>query len=128
MTTVLVMETEFPWKKQKVFSKPSLKIRPASAICWNYLGLSLFRNKTFLFLKIESWNFQHLFEKEFRETSQNFNSIRHPRKNVTNNCLNQLNELKLCEVSRNSFSNRFWKFQLSILKNKKVLFLKKIFF
>ena len=24
----------------------------------------------------ESWIFQHLFEKEFRETSQNFNSIR----------------------------------------------------
>ena len=35
-------------------------------------------------------------------------------------------ELKFCEVSRNSFSNRFWKFQLSVLKNKKVLFLKKI--
>ena len=33
-----------------------------------------------------------------------------------------------CEVSRNSFSNRCWKFQLSILKNKKVLFLKKYFF
>ena len=34
-------------------------------------------------------------------------------------------ELKFCEVSRNYFSNRCWKFQLSILKNKKVLFLKK---
>ena len=34
-------------------------------------------------------------------------------------------ELKLCEVSRDSFSNWFWKFQLSILKNKSVLFLKK---
>jgi hypothetical protein len=35
------------------------------------LGLAhiIFRNKTFLFV-------QHLFEKEFRETSQNFNSIR----------------------------------------------------
>ena len=32
-----------------------------------------FRNKTFFF-KIESWNFQHLFEIEFLETSQNFNS------------------------------------------------------
>ena len=30
--------------------------------------------------------------------------------------------------SRNSFSNRCWKFQLSILKSKKVLFLKNIFF
>ena len=36
-----------------------------------------------------------------------------------NNCLNKLIELKFCEVSRNSFSNRFWKFQFSILKNKK---------
>ena len=38
-----------------------------------------------------------------------------------------LNELKLCEVAWISFSNRCWKFQLSILKNKKVLFLKKNF-
>ena len=28
-----------------------------------------------MFFKIERWNFQHLFEKEFRETSQNFNSF-----------------------------------------------------
>ena len=34
--------------------------------------------KLFLFFKIERWNFQHLLEKEFRETSQNFNSIRQP--------------------------------------------------
>ena len=32
-----------------------------------------------------------------------------------------------CEVSRNSFLNRCWIFQLSILKNKKVLFLKKYY-
>ena len=63
--------------------KPSLKIRTASAIFWIYLGIFrdyglkniFFRNKTFLFFKIESWNFQHLFEIEFRETSQNFNSF-----------------------------------------------------
>ena len=36
---------------------------------------TFFRNKTFLFFKIESWNFQHLFEKEFCETSQDFNSL-----------------------------------------------------
>ena len=36
-------------------------------------------------------------------------------------------ELKFCEDSRNSISNRCWKFQLSILKNKKVLSLKKHF-
>ena len=28
-----------------------------------------------MFFKIESWNFQHLFEIEFREASQNFNSF-----------------------------------------------------
>ena len=28
-----------------------------------------------MFFKIESWNFQHLFEIEFRETSKNFNSF-----------------------------------------------------
>ena len=62
--------------------KPSLKIGTAIAICWNSLSLfrdyglnyTFFRNKTFLFFKIESWNFQHLFEKEFRETS--FSSFR----------------------------------------------------
>ena len=34
-----------------------------------------FRNKTFLFFKLESWNFQQLFKNEFRETSQSFNSL-----------------------------------------------------
>ena len=57
------------------WAKPSLKIRTASAIFWIYLsifknyGLNyfFFRNKTFLFFKIENWNFQNLFEIEFRE-------------------------------------------------------------
>ena len=35
--------------------------------------------------------------------------------------------MKFCEVSWNSISNRCWKFQLPILKDKKVLFLKKYF-
>ena len=38
-----------------------------------------------------------------------------------------LSFLKFCEISKNSSSHRYWKFQLSILKNKKVLFLKKYF-
>ena len=38
---------------------------------WNFF----FRNKTFLFFKIESWNFQVQFVIEFLETLQNFNSI-----------------------------------------------------
>ena len=34
-----------------------------------------FRNKIFLFVKIKSWNFQHLFDLRFRETFQNFSSF-----------------------------------------------------
>ena len=45
-------------------------------VSWRY-GLKniFFRNKTFLFFKIESWNFQVQFEIKIRETSQNFNSF-----------------------------------------------------
>jgi hypothetical protein len=84
----------------------------------NGLKNIFFRNKTFSFFKIESWNFQHLFETEFCETSQNVNSIRQLiEKNENNNCLNELNELKLCEVPQNfilnwdaeSFSFLSWK-------------------
>ena len=60
--------------------KPSLKIGSVNKAFlfwyWQWLKKIFFWNKTFLFIKIESWNFHHLFEKEFRETSQNFNSIR----------------------------------------------------
>ena len=42
------------------------KVGQQSAIYWNSLGLlCLFRNKTVLFFKIESWKFQHLFEINF---------------------------------------------------------------
>ena len=61
-----------------------------------------FRNKTFLFFKIESWNFQQLFEKEFRETSQNFNSIRQPIEKI------KINIFWMSWMSWNSFSNRCW--------------------
>ena len=87
---------------------------------WLWPKTFFFRNKTFLFFKIESWNFQHLFENGMK-----FNKFQLNRKNENNNCLNELNEMKFCEASWNSISNRCWKFQLSILKNKKVLFLKK---
>ena len=80
-----------------------------------------FRDKTFCFFKIESWNCQHLFEKEFCETSQNFNKHRQPIKKMKIT-MNELYELKLCGVSQNSiFSFLSW-------KNKKVLFLCRIFF
>ena len=52
-------------------AKPLLKIGAAkrhllelSCLLRDYgLNYIFFRNKTFLFFKIESWNFQHLFEK-----------------------------------------------------------------
>ena len=45
-------------------------------VSWLY-GLKniSFRNKTFLFFKTESWNFQVQFDIKIRETSQNFNSF-----------------------------------------------------
>ena len=49
------------------------KLGRQGAICWLKKEVSLvhgifFRNKTFLFLNIEIWNFQHLFDLLFRET------------------------------------------------------------
>ena len=58
--------------------KKSLKIRTANAIFWNYLGLFrdyglehiFFRNKTFLFFKIESSEiFSIYLKKKFCEVS-----------------------------------------------------------
>ena len=81
-----------------------------------------FLNKTFLFFEIEGWNFQQLLDLGFRETLQNFRSFRQHFSMGNKSCLN---ELKFCEVPQNK-SKRCWKFQFSILTNKKVLFLKKI--
>ena len=63
--------------------KPSLKIGSVNKafFCFdidNGLKNVFFKNKTFMFFKVESLNFQHRFENEFRKTSQNFNSIRQP--------------------------------------------------
>ena len=41
----------------------------------SWLKKYFFMNKIFLFFKMESWNFQYLFEIEYRETSQNFKSF-----------------------------------------------------
>ena len=84
-----------------------------------------FRYKTFLFFKITSWDFQHLFEIKVHKISTH---LAYSDNSYFLFFIGFLIELKFCEVSRNSFSNRFWKFQLSTLKNEKVLFLNKIFF
>ena len=89
--------------------KPLVKLRrlaPSFGIILAYLENTA-KNiyKTFLFFKIECWHFQNQFEKEFRETSQSFNSIRQPiEKHENNNCLNQPNELKW----HPNFQWRFW--------------------
>jgi hypothetical protein len=60
--------------------KPSRKIESVNkaVLFWYWLRPKtyFFRKKTFLFFKIESWIFQHLFEREFHETSQKFCAFR----------------------------------------------------
>ena len=82
----------------------------------NKTEMNYFRDIFVLFFKVESWNFQNLFRKEFHETSRNFNTLSFFFFVFSIHCLI---ELKFCEFSR----NRYWNFQLSTLKN--VLCLKK---
>ena len=53
-----------------VLPKPSRKIESVNKAFlfwyWQRLKKYFFRNETFLFFKIESWNFQNLFEKGFQ--------------------------------------------------------------
>ena len=69
-----------------------------------------FLNKTFLFVKTEIWNFEHLFDLFFRETSQNLSSFGQLLLTIEKCCLN------VClKISWSPKSNSCWKFQLSIL-------------
>ena len=60
-------------------AKPSRKIEPVNKAFlfwhWQWPKHIFFWNKTFLFFKIESWNFKNRSEKKFLETSQSFNSF-----------------------------------------------------
>ena len=78
-----------------------------------FLGIKI------LFFRIESWHFQHPFETEFLKTSQNFS----PFRKLLISFFLWVVWLSWNFVSQRSFLNRYWKFQLSILK-KKVLFLR----
>ena len=89
-----------------------------------FLGIRLFvfqDRKLILSASVWNWISWNLAKFQLNQTTDK-------KRDENNNCLNKLNELKFCEVSRNSISNWTWKFQRSILKNKKVLFLRKIFF
>ena len=58
--------------------------------------------KTFLFVKIESWDFQHLFDFEFRETLQKLRSFKQHSENIFSiGIKSYLNELKSWKISRN---------------------------
>ena len=117
-------------------AKPSLKIRTANAIYWISPGIfrdyslqNFFRNETFFVFQDRKLKLSASVRKEFPETSQSFNSFSSFRQlliSFFSICC--LIELKFCEVSQNSFSNRRWKFQQSILKNKNKIFMRKIFF
>ena len=89
--------------------------------CVQWPNNIIFRNKTFLFFKMESWNFPHLFEKEFCNLIKFQLNQTSVRKNVNNKCLNELNDFKFCEVSTDTK-----KFQLSFLKNNGIM-LSKLF-
>ena len=59
------------------------KLGRQGAICqfqkelsWRLYTSYFFRNKAFLFVKMERFTFQHLFDLELRETLQNFRSFR----------------------------------------------------
>ena len=91
---------------------------------WYMVHFIFFRNRTFLFVKIESLNFQHLFDLGFCEILQTFSSFRQTFR------WHFLWEVKVTWMSwnfvrfhENYKSNRF---QISILTQRKVLFLKRI--
>ena len=113
------------WKKCYMYPKPLLKIGTANAICWDSLGLFRNYDLNYIFLGIKLFCFSTSVWKRISWNLTKFqNSIRQRIQNM---------EIEIAWMSwmswnfvRNSFSNRCWKFQLSILKNKKVLFLKNI--
>ena len=96
---------------------------------WYGLKNIFFKKKTFLFFKIESWNFQNQFKIEFCEPSQNFNVFSSFRQLLFSFFLSvvwlswtfvRFHKI-LFQTDAESFSFLSW-------KTKKVLFLKEIFF
>ena len=64
-----------PWSRKVRLSSSHL-LAEIRTIHGTWYTSNFFRNNTFLFLKIESWNFQHLLDLGFRETLQTFSSFR----------------------------------------------------
>ena len=106
--------------------KPSRKIESINkTFCFDienglrniFLGIKLHQDRK---LKLSESVWKRI---SWKLTNFQFNQTTH-RKNEKCNFQNKLNELKFCEVSQNSISNTYWKFQLCILK-KKVLLIKR---
>ena len=97
-----------------MLAKPSLKIRTANAIFWIYLGGTakkiFFRNNIFCFSRHKAKSFSNCLKFQLIQLIQTIV--------IFIFSIACLIELKFCEVTGNSFSNRFWKFQLSILEKK----------
>ena len=72
---------------------------------------SFFRNKPFLFVKIESWNFQQLFVLGFRETLQNFSLFRQTFRwqfsTGNKSCPNELKFVKFHEMKNQKDAKNF---------------------
>ena len=86
------------------------KLEPQEAICWLKKELCLRLDTLYTFFS--------------NNTFLSVGQFLYPREKISSQCF--LNELKFREVSQNPKSRRCWKFQFSILTNKKVLFLKKM--
>ena len=84
LLNLLAQPIKFSWKRAWSSSKSYHTLLICSFTNWHLIWPKtvaenwVSKQITFLFYKIESWNFQHLLEKEFCKTSQNFNSIRQP--------------------------------------------------
>ena len=83
--------------------------------------LYFFMHKTFLFLKIVSWNFQHLFKKYFTQLTK-FQLIQLIQTIfISIFSIHFLIELKFCEVSQNSVSAFYIEKQKSFIPRKKII-------
>ena len=99
---------------------PSVGCKKNYPSLFRYLATFIFfRNKTFLFIKIDSWKLKCsvtlLFRILWNPTKfQLIWTIFRPHEKMLSECC--LNELKVCEVSQKPKPKRFWQFQLLFQK------------
>ena len=111
------------WKALRWKPKPSLKIKMANAIFWICLGIFKEYGMKNIFLGKKLLNFCAFQGRKLTLSASVWKTIV-----IFIFSIDCLIELKFCKDSQFFFSKKCWKFQASILKNKKVLFLEKKFF